>query len=678
MRPSLVLFALLAAPLAVAQLVDVVEVTVIEVPVTVRGRDGSAMRHLTAQNFEVLVDGAKVPVEYFEVVDLAKITSAERAPAAAHRNFLLLFDVANSQPGTIGRAKEAARTFVESQLRDRDVAAVATFTAEKGATMVTAFSRDRKLLLAAIDTLGAAQYFKVMDPLLLSANYTESLGNERGSAASGGQGARASALATMQEEMRDFNDRSAIASDAEMRTRIRTQLQNFGAVARAFDRLRGQKQIILLSEGFDASLLTGREDVSFDATREENARVESGEIWHVDSEKRFGGAAEAQGVNAMTELFRRSDVRLHAIDIRGVRGSTDVRDGLAAKSNDALFILTRPTGGSVFENTNDLKSQFDRLLEEQDVIYLLGFKARPQKAGQFHPVRVKLVGTKGEVSHRAGYYDRSSGMSNLEATLRFSELLTTGTEVRDVPLSVTAFAAPGDDDSARVPVIVDASGTQLFQDVEGNAVHANIFVYAFNDKGEAVDFLQQRIVLDVAKTGEAVRATGVRYVGGMRLPPGDYSVKALVRVDETGRMGLTTTKISVPKYGATAVLPPVAMGEMGKWVTVVSPLRGSEATGLLTLERPFLPLTSGAAPLDIALLVRGMATDNLAVTPSLVGADGTAHKVALELAGRTEPDEHGVAKLLFRMPAQALAKGDYELRFTVAGSTVVKLPVVIR
>jgi len=674
-----------AAPLAFGQkIAESLEVTVVEVPVTVHER-GVAVRGLTKENFELLVDGQPMPVEYFDVVDLAKITDVRApVPAAAYRNFLLLFDVANAAPGTIQRARDAAKTFVETQIDARDLAAVGSYTTQNGASMLTSFTRDKALLLAAIANLGDARHFKTMDPLRIALP-AEPFKIQ--SLPAGPADARASNLEAAARETIERSLKGEVFHGREALERISIQLDSFGAVAAALDRLRGQKQIILLSEGFDAGLVTGRTDLASESARNENARVARGEIWNVDSDQRFGGARETQGVHVMADIFRRSDVRLHAIDIKGLRSANTTQDGLAKSSNEGLFLVTRPTGGTVFQNANDLSAQFDQLLRQQEVIYLLGFKPRDRQAGTFHRLRVKLRGAKGELTHRSGYTDKDPGMNELEATLRLSELMTTGVEVRDLPMTLTALPVPGAGSDARVPVIVEASGAQLMENVDAPRANANLFVYAFDQNGQVADFQQQRITLDLARAGDAVRATGIRYLGSLLLKPGRYAVKALMRVDETGRIGLTTTDVVVPDFGETAVLAPVAMRDIGQWVTVISPGTGAEAADVLTLgERRFVPgarvdVAAGGEQ-EIALLLRGIATENLAVTPTLIGADGSTSAVSLTLAGRTEPDTHGVAKLLFRMPAQNLVAGEYQLRFVVtpAGSaaTTVTVPMVVR
>ena len=286
---KLLLALVVATPLFAQRLAESVQVTIIEVPVTVSDRSGNSVRGLATENFELYVDGQRVPVEYFESVDLSRLSdshaeaTAQMAPrpipAAAYRNFLLLFDIAHSEPGVTARAQAAARQFLETELRGRDLVAVATYTAERGTHMITSFTRDRQLLLEAIRTLGDARYFKVMDPLLLSARLNPHEGDPV-------EPNEAAAI----ERMRDLDVQTTRLNDAQIRDRVRTQLLNFGEIAHVLDRMRGQKQIILLSPGFDARMITGRTDLGSAAARAENTAAERGEYWNIDSDARFGNS----------------------------------------------------------------------------------------------------------------------------------------------------------------------------------------------------------------------------------------------------------------------------------------------------------------------------------------------------------------------------------------------------
>lgn len=664
---------------------EAVEVTVVEVPVTVVDRAGNPIQGLTRENFEVYDDGKRAPIEYFEVIDLATVTAApgRPLPPVAYRNFLLLFDLANSRPGTIGRAQAAARAFVDGDLTNRDLVGVAVFSPSKGLRMLTSFSSDRALARSAIDGLGSSVEFKVADPLMLAVAPTPT---------SGGSGVRAEGKADAErayaEERQGYDRATKAAQDAEITSRIRTQLQNMGGVARALDGLKGQKQVILLSEGFDPRFITGRQDISGQKAQEENAAIASGEIWKVDSDERYGSASGVREINDMATLFQRSDVRLHAIDIKGVRSEVDAREGVQKSSNEGLFMVTKPTGGTVFKNANDLGTNFQNLLKRQQFIYLLGIASKSSgKPGKFHTLKVKTTARGAELSHRSGYHEASMRTSDLERTLGLAAILVTDAQITDVPMTVFATAAPGTGATARVPVVVDIAGPKLLEGLTGTSATANIFVYAFDEQNQVRDFMQQRVVLDVAKTGDMLRKTGVRYVGALRLNPGKYAIKALVRVDETGRTGFLRTDLNVPVFAERSVLPPLAMGDASNWITLLSPTRGEDASAILSVgPQPFVPSSpariDAGTPLRFALMVYRMSIADLGVSPVVVSTDGSTHNATVTLVGRTQPDSAGITKLVFDLNPQGLTQGQYELRLTVTPKeqppSMVMLPFAIR
>ena len=664
---------------------EAVQVTVVEVPVTVVDKAGNPVRNLTRDDFELTDDGKRIPIEYFDVVDMARISAADAkssTPAIATRRFLLLFDLVNSSPGTIGRARVAAKEFVNVQMGADDLAAVATFTTADGAKMLTSFTKNRSLLANAIETLGHPKYFKIADPLMISAAVSEQVG-PGGGLNTGGSEAKAGLEAAIAEMAEEQNRVSQSLADTEAKNRLANQLSDFSNIARMLDRMPGQKQIILLSEGFDARIVQGREDLSREATRAETEQVLSGEAYKVNSENRFGSASASRGVAEMGEIFRRSDVVLHAIDIKGLRGNNVDAAGSRGRSNEALFLLTKPTGGTVFRNENDLIANMASLLKQQEVVYVLGFNARRSgKPGKFHELKVRAKA--GRVSHRPGYSELAGKVTELEKTLTLAGIMTGDTPVRDVELSLAATPLPGPDGKARVPVVVEIPGPKLLEGVTGNAATANLYLYAFDEKNEVADFLQQRISLDLTKAGEAVRGSGVRYFGTLRVPAGKYAVKALVRVDETSRAGFLRSDVIVPAFDAPAVLPPVGFIGPGNWVMVTGPARGDDydypfAAGDVRFipQRP-ATVTNGA-PYTVALFLVGVPPEDLQVTPLLITDRGAKLAPDIKLLGRTSQDDRGAFKLVFTFTPSGLAAGEHALRFTVTAKdgteSVVTLPV---
>jgi VWFA-related protein len=625
-------------------------------------------------------------------MDMKKITAQAAQPGvvlppAAHRNFLLMFDLANSSPGTIGRASAAARQFVESQLGPNDIAAVAVFTTAGGAKMITSFTADRGVLRTAIETLGHPKYFKIADPLMISVNSAAATVADNSGTGQGGQaGGKTDMQSLISEEMEQQNALTKRVSNDELRTRLRQQLVQFGNVARILDRLQGQKQIILLSEGFDATVVTGR-DLASQENRDDDEAVLSGEGYSVDTSARFGNASSNNDIQQMAELFRRSDVVLHAIDIKGIRSGSEASEGATkSKASEGLNLITRPTGGTVFKNANDMTENFARMLRQQETIYVLGFAARAtDKPGKFHNLKVKVNnaprGTR--VSSRGGYYEPSNKISDLERALTLAEMLMTDAPMKDVDLSLTATTLPGPGGKARVPVLIEIPGSKLLAGITGKTLVSNLYVYAFDKNSKVVDFMQQRIALDLEKAGDTIRSSGIRYFGTLKLTPGDYAIKALLRVEDNGKTGLVRSDVTVPAFDSATILPPVLFAEASNWAMLLAPSRGDDypypfATGDAKFIPQNRPTVKAGSEYNVALFLYRVPLEGLGVTPSIVGVSGTPN---VKLLGRTAADDRGGVKLLFNFKPENIPAGSHELRFTVktkdGNESVVTMPFTI-
>src|SRR6266511_1897237 len=122
------------------------DVAVVAVPVFVTDKSGKAVRGLTAEDFEIHDGGRRVPIAAFQAVDVdAPVAAASQSElpvavqAAAHRQFLLLFDLQFSPVAGIKRARAAATRFVRDSLGASDLVSVATF-GRGGLKMLTNFT----------------------------------------------------------------------------------------------------------------------------------------------------------------------------------------------------------------------------------------------------------------------------------------------------------------------------------------------------------------------------------------------------------------------------------------------------------------------------------------------------------------------------------------------------------
>jgi len=603
--------AIFLATSAFAQLKETVNVNVIEVPVSVVDSSGNPVRGLTAANFEVYDSGKKQAITSFDKIDFGSTETANAISPlnpAARRSFLLLFDLGFSSPKALVRAQEAARNFVKSAVQPRDLVGVGTIDNAHGFRLQTAFTTDRELVESVIaDPSG----FRGNDPLQIANKTAIDLTGENSktssTASSEGKGGMATAeMVERQQQMTRSNERYSQAG-------VEKQVDDLGKLAKTLRAVPGRKQVILLSEGFDAKYLQGRDARDTAAAARDNNNVTSGQYWNVDNDARFGNTASLTLLDRMAQAFRASDVVLHAIDIQGVRVQND-ESGSNLNSNAGLFTISRPTGGDVFQNSNDLKNSFGRMLRAQEVVYVLAFQTPWASSGKYHDLKVKLVNANGRVNYRPGYFE-NGGETSAERALTTAEII-----VNDIPqddVHVAAFAAPfpAGNGTSQVPIILDINGSDLTKEARGNMAGAEVFVYAFDEEGVVRDRLYQRLTFDMKKVGERLKS-GVRYYGTLVLPPGSYAIKSLVRAGEpdkkndTEKRGYARTDVIVPKAGAVAVLPPIPIDEQPKWLLVKAADRGGVGAYPFELNgQNFIP--SATASNKVALIVYGASANEL-------------------------------------------------------------------
>jgi len=607
MKRYLSITTIFLATSAFAQLKETVNVNVIEVPVSVVDSSGNPVRGLTAANFEVYDGGKKQAITSFDKIDFGSTETANAISPlnpAARRSFLLLFDLGFSSPKSLARAQEAARNFVKTAVQPRDLVGVGTIDNDHGFRLQTAFTTDRELVESVIaDPSG----FRGNDPLQI-ANKTFVADLTNGDSAKTPQ-----PPSPVSAEMAERQQQLTRSNEQYVKARVEKQVDYLGQLAKTLRAVPGRKQVILLSEGFDAKYLQGRDVRDTVAANRENDAVTSGQYWNVDSDARYGSSSAISLLDRMAQAFRASDVVLHAIDIQGVRVQND-ESGSNLNSNAGLFTISRPTGGEVFQNSNDLKNNFSRMLRAQEVVYVLAFQGPSGNSGKYHDLKVKLVNAGGRVNYRTGYYE-NGGETFAERALTTAEVI-----VNDIPqddVRVAAFAAPfpAGNGNSQVPIILDINGADLMKEARGNMAAAEVFVYAFDDEGVVRDRLYQRLSFDMKKVGDRLKS-GVRYYGTLVLPPGSYAIKSLVRAgeaekkSENEKRGYARTNVIVPKAGAVAVLPPIPIDDEPKWLLVKGADRGGAGAYPFELNgQNFIP--SATASNKVALIVYGAAANEL-------------------------------------------------------------------
>ena len=661
------------------------DVVAVEVPVQVL-RDGKPVRGLTRDDFEVYEGRAKQPVTGFETLDLtaapATPEAARRVPMSARRRFVLLFDLGFSSPAQMARARQAAKDLLRGSFHPTDLVALAAYVPSKGPQLLTGFTPDHQAIEAAIDRLSPVQSFGqgfrvTADPLELAVSL-----DDGGSAGFKGKIGDSDKMADNAGAGSGFNDHlnpfsSAQRADRETQGREISQLTKaLGIFADTLASVHGRKYVLLLSPGFESSILVGNSDD--DAVYNAGSHSIRGDIWNIDSDDRYGNTKVGSDLEKMLEALRRADCVVESVDIGGIRASADDLHAARNPGADGLFTIADSTGGEYIANFNDLAQAMEKVLDSTSVTYVLTFQPDVKRDGQYHKLRVELKDARGaRVVYRHGYY-APKPFAQETATARLLDAagqVVSGQEGGAVGLSVLAAPFKTAGEKAYVPVLIEIDGQSLAAGNPGNALPAEVYAYAMDDKGVVADFFGKTLALDLGKVGPVVSRTGIKLFGDFDLKPGSYSVRVLVRNGQTGASGLRVASLEVPAFapGTPVLLPAFFPEPPNRWLMIRQTKTRKEEVPypFMARDRPYVPASKPVlAPGSEAVMSLAgyhLGDGPLAAQATIMTADGKEvgpGKVKVlghEPAAGDAPERLTTA---FRPPA--LPPGDYELLVTVS------------
>ncbi len=686
---GLVISGMATAPALAQTFAGTADVVEVEVPVQVV-RDGQPVRGLTREDFEVYDGRAKQTVTGFHVVDLAAPGTQRAAalPLAGRRQFLLLFDLAFSDPKSVVKARDAARDLVIKGLRPGDLVGVATYSAARGPQLVLGFTSDRRQVDSALEELGTVHADRPDDPLRLVLA-RPGAGGEQRQLAERSQEAEAARNNSLLTELGEQQANLTRESNRSVQKAAVTALtRSYSDLARVLGGIPGRKQVVYFSEGFDSTLLTGSAP-RLPGERQEDVSTVTGPVVdrgvgtsdpHLESSDDTAGSTQAvNAVEKMLEEFRRADCVIQAVDLGGLRAGGE-QGVTRAAGKDSLFTLARGTGGELLENSNDLSKSLTGVLDRTSLTYVLTFQPEKPKAdGAYHKLRVELRnaprGTR--VAYRAGWYAPRpyQQLNPMEKLFEASSKLMGGEESGSIPSAV--LAAPfRSGDRAYVPVLIEVDGPALLAAKPQGVLPVEVYVYALGADGAIQDFLFQTLGMDLAKTEPALRQSGLKFFGHLDLPAGEYSVRTLIRNGATGAYSLRVAPLTVPAFaagGPPVLLPPLFPEAANRWLIIREAQRGPQvAYPFMARRQPFIPASRPALTdqeVPVALVGYNLGAGELKAEARVLTADGKdagtgeVRVLEREAGGGASPDRLAAS---FKPPK--LAPGEYVLRVTLTGA----------
>jgi VWFA-related protein len=504
------------------------DVDLVVVDVVVRDRAGAVVRGLTASDFDVREDDRPQQVTSFDVEEVTtapqnaaplpavltpgtatQVSQAAAAPIkredlAGRRLIVLLFDLSSMQPEELERATRAAVDYVDKQMSDADVVAVATI--DTTLTIVSDFTSDREQVKATLGQFSATDAVAFDTPAAATAATDETV-------ATGGD-----AVAADTAEYDLFNN------DARLRA-IRTLADSLSSVEQ-------KKSVLYFSGGMTRSGSDNQVELRATTSTAVRANVA---LYPVDT----------RGLQAVVPGGDASRPSAGGVGAFSGRNVNQQFDSLFA-SQETLQTLASDTGGRAFTDSNDFSAAFAQVQRDTSLYYLLGYNStNTSKDGRFRRITVRVKKPGLRVEHRPGYYaDRDfahTGKQDRERQLQ--EQLASPVSATDVPVVVSAGWYRLAPDRYYIPLSVAVPGSALTSSPPRDTL--DVLGMVRDEQGRPVGRLRE--TLDISPDpASGLGSRQLLYQSGLTLPPGRFVVKVVVRENAKGTMGSFETGVFVP------------------------------------------------------------------------------------------------------------------------------------
>jgi len=217
---------------------------------------------------------------------------------------------------------------------------------------------------------------------------------------------------------------------------------------------------------------------------------------------------------------------------------------------NVLAELADGTGGTFFQNSNNLDEGFRRLADAPEYVYLLGFSPQNLKAdGSYHSLKVALkMGGGATVQARRGYYAPQHVSDDAEnARQEIESALFSREEILELPIEMHTQFFKANDQTAQVTVLAQLNLKLFkFRKAEGRNRNEVTLVFGLFDRDG--NFTQGvKKVLEMRLKDETLERLGqkvtVRNIFAVK--PGTYVIRLVVRDTEEQKLSATNDAVDI-------------------------------------------------------------------------------------------------------------------------------------
>lgn len=535
--------------------IDTVNVSVVNVDVYVTDKKGNRINGLTKDDFEVFENGKPVTVTNFYAVEGGKAVAGAAEPEAAapgasqappvpglpgldeievpedqRLRLVVYIDNFNIHPFNRNRVMRELRVFLNQKL-----------------------SRGDSVMLVSYDRSLKVRRNFTSDPDLIASALVEL---ERVT------GAAVHQESDRKQAIRNIQDSQSV-SEAMMYARSYAEatyndLQfTIGALKETVDALAGlpgRKAILYVSDGLP---MTAGQDIFYAVQNKYGSQGASlTESFSFDASRRYSELA------AQANAHR---VSFYTIDAAGLRTYSSISAENSAPMEGAVMIdsmqisnmqstlqfLAEKTGGMAVLNSNVVLPQLERIAQDFNTYYSLGYSPAHFGDGRYHKIEVKVKGRKGlVVRHREGYRDKP-----VESRMNDATIATLHFPFEENPLGIAVDfgqVTRRDDGLFLLPVNVriPLDNVTMVPREATNEARLRLYLAAMDSGGDTSE-VQNQIVPISIPNADMANAKGKYYVYSVSLlmRGGDHKVGVGVRDDVAGEASFLSRSVRVGARG---------------------------------------------------------------------------------------------------------------------------------
>jgi VWFA-related protein len=575
-----------------------ISTNLIQVDVTVVDSRGRAVTDLKPEELEIYENDKKQPITNFSFVapvtnntvtktveaqnetsgkksaPLVPVPSVPLKPEKVGRTIAIVVDDLSLSYSSLYYARKALRKFVDEQMQPNDLVAIIRSGSGMGA--LQQFTSDKRQLYAAIER------FKLV-PITGKIGTFEPL--------AGGS------PIPPPDQSDDSKNAGKEAAQMEADVLATGTLGAVNYVVRGMHDLPGRKTVILFSEGFslnddDGGAYRVRRAIRYLADVANRASVV---IYTVDAR-----GLQTLGLTAADDVTK---MTLPQIDAAMQERSTSFMD-----SQEGLVYLADVTGGIAIQNTNDFNYGIQRVLDDQQGYYLVGYQPDdatfdPQKA-RFNKLTVKVTRPGLTARYRSGFFAVASEDVKPEPKTPQQQImaaLSSPFSSGDIALRLTPIFINDQKRGSFISSLIHikASDMHFSDEADGwkKAVF-NIVAVAYGDNGAVADQLAQTKVLRV-RGDEYKNILANGFVYNVPFPikkPGGYQMRIAFRDGFTSKIGSANQFIEVPDVKKDkSFLSGIILETTGKGKPAAGDTKGSDDLSQAQLDTALREFRTGSA-----------------------------------------------------------------------------------